>query len=314
MTASAWPLMARAQTGERARTVALLIAGDEEYELRSEAVRDGLRARGWIDGGNLRLDTHRPSPGADIRQQAAEIVASAPDVIVTSGSSQVGPLLQLTRTVPIVFTSIVDPVGSGVVRSLKRPGGNATGFMQFDYSLSAKWVQLLKDIVPDLTHAVVIRDAQTPSGIDQFAVIQSVAPSLGVDVTPANAGDMTEIERALGALPSNGTGGIIAATGTKAFAHADPIIALASRYRLPAVYPRRTYVDRGGLCSYGPDIAALARLAAGYVDRILKGEKPADLPVQAPVKYELVVNLRSAKAIGLALPQLLLSRADEVIE
>jgi ABC-type uncharacterized transport system substrate-binding protein len=249
-----------------------------------------------------------------IRKHAAELVALAPDVILTTGATTTAPLLQATRTVPIVFTSSVDPVGAGLVESLARPGGNATGFMQFEYNLSGKWLELLKQIAPGMMRAAVLRDAATTSGIGQFAVIQSVAPLVGVDVIPVNVRDAGEIERAIAAFARSSTGGLIMTASARVAAHRDLIVALAARYRLPTIFHRRLFVTSGGLISYGPDVVELSRLAAGYVDRILKGEKPADLPVQAPTKYELVINLKTAKALGLTVPDSLLARADEVIE
>ena len=250
----------------------------------------------------------------DIRKYAAELVALAPDVILATGSSTVGPLLQATRTVPIVFAIVADPVGAGFVDSLARPGGNATGFMQFEYSLSAKWLELLKQIAPGVTRAAVLRDPAITAGIGQFAVIQSVAPSVGVEVSPVNVRDAGEIERAVTAFARSPNGGLIVTASALAAVHRDLIITLAARHKLPAVYSDRFFVTGGGLISYGPDFVDQYRRAAGYVDRILKGEKPADLPVQAPTKYELVINLKTAKALGLDVPPTLLARADEVIE
>jgi putative ABC transport system substrate-binding protein len=270
---------------------------------------------GWIEGRNVRLDIYRPTATPDdIRKNVAEVLAGMPDVILTTGSTTTGPLLQATRTVPIVFTSIIDPVGGGFVESLARPGGNATGFMQFEYSLSGKWLELLKQVAPSTTRVAVIRDQTTTAGIGQFAVLQSVAPSVGIEVVPVNVHDADEIERAIGAFSRTPNGGLIAASGLAVNAHRVLILALAARHRLPAVYARRFFVDQGGLMSYGPDVITSSRLAAGYVDRILKGEKPADKPVQAPTKYELVINVRTAKALGLDLPPALLAGADEVIE
>ena len=248
-----------------------------------------------------------------LRKYATELVALAPDVILAVGVS-VEPLLEATRTVPIVFTIVPDPVGSGFVDSLSRPGGNATGFLMFEYSLCGKWPELLKEIAPGVTRAAVLRDAAVAAGIGQFAVIQSVAPSVGVEVSPVNVRDAAEIERAVAAFARSGNGGLILTASALSVVHRDLIIALAARHKLPAVYHQRLFVAAGGLISYGPNFLDQFRQAAGYVDRILKGEKPADLPVQAPTKYELVINLKTAKALGLTVPQLILARADEVIE
>ena len=316
--AAAWPLRARAQQGERMRRVSVLFAlstEDPEYQARLGAVVQGLHDLGWIEGRNVTLDIHRPTASPDdIRRNVAEVLAGKPDVIVTTGSTTLGPLLQATRTVPIVFTSVVDPVGGGFVESLAQPGGNATGFMQFEYSLSGKWLELLKQVAPNTTRAAVFRDQATTGGIGQFAVLQSVAPSVGIEVVPINVRDAGEIERTLVAFSRAPNRGLIATSALAVNAHRNLILALAAQHRLPAVYPRRFFVDQGGLMSYGPDVVTNSRLAAGYVDRILKGEKPSDLPVQAATKYELVVNLKTAKALGLEIPQSLLARADEVIE
>ena len=250
----------------------------------------------------------------NIRRHAAELAALAPDVILAHGASTVGPLLQATRTVPIVFPVVADPVGAGFVDSLARPGGNATGFMTFEYSLSGKWLELLKQIAPSVTRAAVLRDPAIASGIGQFGAIQAVAPSLGVEVSPVNVRDAAEIERAVAAFARSSNGGLIVTASASAIVHRDLIITLAARHKLPAVYFERFFVAAGGLISYGPDFVDQYRRAAGYVDRILKGEKPADLPVQAPTKYELVINLKTAKALGLDVPPTLLARADEVIE
>jgi len=263
----------------------------------------------------VQLDIRRPKPtAADIRKHAAQLVAAAPDVIVTSGGTSLPPLLQATRTIPIVFMSVVDPVGAGFVQRLSRPGGNATGFMQFEYSLSGKWLELLKQTAPSTTHAAVIRDPSTTSGIGQFAVIQSVASSNGVEAIPVDGRDADVVSRAIEVVAGTPNGGLIVTTSAAVNTHRDQIIALAARHRLPAVYPRRAWVERGGLMSYGADVFAASRQAASYVDRILKGERPADLPVQAPTKYELVVNLKTAKTLGLDVPSSVLARADQVIE
>jgi putative ABC transport system substrate-binding protein len=242
------------------------------------------------------------------------LAALAPEVVVSSGTTSLGWLLQATRGVPIVFVNVADPVGSGFVDSLSRPGGNATGFMQFEYSLSGKWLEVLKQIAPDVTRAAVLRDAAVPSGIGQFAVIQSVAPSVGLEVKPINMRSAAEMQGDIAAFARSPTGGLVVTSGSPSLHHRELIIALAARHKLPAVYYRRYFVTSGGLISYGPDLADQYRRAAGYADRILKGEKPADLPVQAPTKYELVVNLKTARALGLEVPPMLLARADEVIE
>ena len=266
-------------------------------------------------GRNVRIDTRwATTDAAEIRRHAAELAALAPDVILAPAATTVGPLLQATRTVPIVFPVIVDPVGAGVVESLARPGGNATGFMNFEYSIGGKWLELLKQIAPGVTRVAVLRYAATPSGVGQFGIIQSVAPSLRVEVTPVNMRDAPEIERAVAAFARAPNGGLIVTASPLAQRHRDLIVTLAARHKLPAVYFDRVFAAAGGLISYGPDYIDQYRRAAGYVDRILKGEKPADLPVQAPTKYELVINLKTAKALGLTVPPTLLASADEVIE
>jgi putative tryptophan/tyrosine transport system substrate-binding protein len=313
-----WPVVARAQQPERMWRIGVLMSNasdDPEGQTRNTAFRQVLQQLGWTDGRNVRID-YRWAAGnvENYRKYAAELVALAPDVILAVGGVT-GPVLQATRTVPIVFTNTSDPVGSGFVDSLSRPGGNATGFMLFEYSLSAKWVELLKQIAPGVTRAAVLRDAAITSGIGQFSVIQSVAPSVGVEVSPINLrADAGEIERAVTAFARAANGGLIVAASAQATVHRDLIITLAARHKLPAVYFARLFVTDGGLISYGPDLVDLFRRAAGYVDRILKGEKPADMPVQAPTKYELAINLKTAKALGLDVPQSLLARADEVIE
>jgi putative ABC transport system substrate-binding protein len=270
---------------------------------------------GWVDGRNVRIDYRWGLGQADtIRRQAAELAALAPDVVLSSGAASLAQLMQATHTVPIVFVNVSDPVGGGFVDSLSRPGGNATGFMQFEYDLSGKWLELLKQIAPNVTHAAVLRDPALPSGIGQFAVIQSVAPSVGVEVRPVSVRDAAEIERAIAAFARSPNSGLIVTSSALTVRHRELIIALAARHKLPAVYYRRYFVATGGLISYGYDVVDQFRRAAGYVDRILKGEKPADLPVQAPTKYELVINLKTAKALGLDMPATVLARADEVIE
>jgi len=318
-TASAWPLAARAQQPGQSRRVALLVAeandDDPEYERRISALVAALRDLDWIDGRNLRLLIHRVKPiAADLRNGVAELLAENPEVIVSGGGTTTPPLLQATNRIPIVFTTAVDPVGSGLVESLAHPGGNVTGFMQFDYSLSGKWLELLKQVSPATVRVGVVRDATIPSGIGQFAVIQSVAGSFGVDVIPIGTRDANEIESGLAKIAQSPNGGLVVTLGAAVGGHRGLIVSSAVRYRLPAVYANRAFVDHGGLISYGSDLISSVRRAASYVDRILKGEKPADLPVQAPNKYEIVVNLKAAKAIALDLPATLIGRADEVIE
>jgi putative ABC transport system substrate-binding protein len=312
------PLAARAQQGDRMRRIGVLTnisADDTEGQARIAAFLEGLQNLGRIVGRNLHVDYRRSLADPDrVRTYAAELVALAPDVILTSGASTLGPLLQATRTVPIVFVNVADPVGAGFVNSLARPGGNATGFVQFEYGLSGKWLELLKEIAPGVTRAAVIRDPAISSGLGQFGAIQAVAPSLGLEVTPVNVRDAGEIERGVTAFARASNGGLILTGSGLAIVHRDLIITLAARHKLPAVYYRRVFVTGGGLMSYGPDLFEQYRLAAGYVDRILKGEKPSDLPVQAPTKYDLVINLKTAKALGLDVPATLLARADEVIE
>jgi putative tryptophan/tyrosine transport system substrate-binding protein len=273
-----------------------------------------LKALGWTNGSNLRVDYRWSGNDADrIRKLVAELIALAPDLIMTSGNIVLAPMMQATRTIPIVFVQTVDPVGSGFVKSLARPGGNITGFTQFEYSLAAKWVELLKQIAPHVTRAAVIRDPTRGPGIGQFAVVQAIAPSLGIELSPINSLDISEMEREIAEFARSPNGGLIVTVGGTAF-NRDLIIALAAKHRLPAVYPYHYFASGGGLMSYGPDTIEQYRRAAAYVDRILKGEKPADLPVQAPTKYELVINLKTAKALGLTVPPTLLARADQVIE
>jgi putative ABC transport system substrate-binding protein len=300
------------------RRVAALMpysASDPQAQLRNAAFLQGLQQLGWTVGQNVQID-YRWSAGSedDTRKYAAELVALEPDVIFASGSAAVGPLRRATRTVPIVFVLVIDPVGSGYVNSMARPGGNITGFTPFDYSVGAKWLELLKQIAPSVTQAAVIRDPAITAGIGMWGAIQSVSPSVAIEVSPINVGDADEIERALTDFARSPNGGLIVTGSALAVVHRDLIIALAARYRLPAVYYDSYFVTAGGLISYGADHVEQYRLAASYVDRILKGEKPADLPVQAATKYELVVNLKTAKALGLTIPGTVLSRADEVIE
>jgi putative ABC transport system substrate-binding protein len=316
--AAAWPLAARAQQGERMRRIGVLMsvaADDPEAKNRIAAFLQSLQQLGWTDGRNLQIDTRWAAGNADdARKYAAELVALAPDVILATGGFGVGPLGQVTRTVPIVFVSVADPVGAGFVDSLARPGGNATGFSNFEFDISAKWLELLKEIAPAVMRAAVLRDAATAAGAGQFGAIQSAAPSFGVEVSPVNMRDAPEIERAVTAFARSSNSGLIVTPSGLTIVHRDLIIKLVARLRLPAVYPYRFFVTSGGLVSYGPDTTDQYRRAAGYVDRILKGEKPADLPVQAPTKYELVINLKTAKALGLTVPDKLLATADEVIE
>ena len=315
---TAWSVRARGQPGVGMRLIGVLLPiakDDPEYQPWLTAFRQTLQELGWVDGRNMRMDIHWATANhAEIRKHAAELVALAPDVILAHGASTVGPLLQATRTVPIVFPITGDPVGAGFVDSLARPGGNVTGFMTFEYSMSGKWVELLKQIAPGVARAAGIRDAGSPTGMASFGVIQAMAPSLKVEVTPVNMPNAGEIERVVTAFAQSPNGGLIVTASGPAFVNRDLIIALAARHKLPAVYFERSFVAAGGLVSYGPDFSALYRKAAGYVDRILKGEKPADLPVQAPTKYETVINLKTAKALGLTVPQAWLAATDEVIE
>jgi len=316
----AWPLAARAQQPERVRRIGVLMnlaSDDAEGQARLAAFHQGLQQLGWTVGRNVQIDYRWGAGNADyIRKFAAELVALAPDVILTTGAVALGPLQQVSRTVPIVFVNVTDPVGGGFVASLGRPGGNATGFTSIEYGMSGKWLELLKEIAPRVTRAAIIRDPTFASGIGQLGAIQSVAPSFGVEVSPigVDVRDVSGIERAITAFARSPNGGLIVTTNASAAVHRDLIIALAARHRLPAVYPYRYYVTRSGLISYGPNTIDQYRRAAGYVDRILKGEKPANLPVQEPVKYELVINLKTAKMLGLEVPATVLARADEVIE
>src|SRR6516164_7892127 len=316
---AAWPLVAHAQQPDRMRVIGVLVAGtadDPEHQARVEAFRQGLERLSWTDGRNVRFDIRWATTNADaLRKHAAELAALAPDVIVSAaGTTTTAPLLEATRDLPIVFVILIDPVGAGFVASLARPGGNATGFLMFEYGLSGKWLELLKQIAPGVTRVAVLRDPAIASGIGQFGAIQSAAPTLGLEASPVNVRDAGEIERDIAAFARSSNGGMIVTASPRALLHRDLIAALAARHRLPAVYASRAYVTAGGLISYGPDILDQFRRAAGYVDRILKGEKSADLPVQAPTKYELIINLKTAKALGLDIPTTVLARADEVIE
>jgi putative ABC transport system substrate-binding protein len=316
--AAAWPLAARAQQGKRMRRMGMLMpyaASDPQVQARIGAFLQGLQHLGWSVGNNIEID-YRWSAGNedDTRKYAAELVALAPDVIFASGSAAVGPLQRATRTVPIVFALVPDPVGAGFVDSLAQPGGNITGFTAYEYGIGAKWLELLKEIAPSVTRVAVVRDPAITAGIGLWGAIQSVSPSFGVELRPVDVRDAGEIERALAAFARSPNGGLIATGSALTVVHRDLIIALAVRHRLPAVYYDRYFAAAGGLISYGPNNVEECRLAAGYVDRILKGEKPADLPVQAATKYELVINLKTASALGLTVPPSLVALADEVIE
>jgi putative ABC transport system substrate-binding protein len=315
--AAAWPLAVQAQQSERKRRVGVLmgLGADAEAQDRIAAFEQGLLQSGWTNGRNLQIDYRRGAGDTNsTRRYADELVALAPDVILASGGTAMGALLQATRTIPIVFTQTPDPVAAGFVASLARPGGNATGFTTSEYGMSGKWLELLKEIAPNVTRAAVLRDPTIPAGIGQFASIQSAAPSFGVELSPVDVRDASEIERDVTAFAHGSNSGLIVTSSALAAFHRELIITLAARYRLPAVYSYRYFATSGGLISYGPDPIDQYRRAAGYVDRILKGEKPADLPVQAPTKYELAINLKTAKALGLTVPPTLITRADEVIE
>ena len=316
--AATWPLAARGQQGERVRRIGVLInmaADDPEGHARITAFAQGLQEAGWTTGRNVRIDYRWGGGGADaMAKYAAELVALAPDVILAATSSSVAPLQRITRTIPIVFVQVIDPVSAGFVASLARPGGNATGFTIIEYGFSGKWLELLKEVAPRITRVAVIRDPTGLAQMGQMGAIQSVAPSLGVELRPVEARDAGEIERAVTAFARSGNGGLIVLSGNSSLAHRELIVTLAARERLPAVYADRVFVARGGLMSYDTNRIEQYRRAVGYVDRVLKGENPADLPVQAPTKYELVINLKAAKALGLTVPDKLLARADEVIE
>jgi len=315
---AAWPLVAHAQQRERMRRIGVLLpatADDPQRQVWFGAFLQGLAQSDWIIDRNVQIDTRWATANVDaVRRHAAELAALAPDVILASGASAVGPLLQATRTVPIVFAAVADPVGAGFVNSLAQPGGNATGFMAFEYSISGKWLELLKQIAPSVTRVAVLRDSSITSGIGQFGVIQAMAPLLMVEVSHVNVHDATEIERSLMSFARFSNGGAIVTAGGLPYIHLNLIVKLAAQHRLPAVYFERAFVAAGGLISYGPDLVDQFRRAAGYVDRILRGEKPADLPVQAPTKYDLIINLKTAMALGLEIPYSVLARADEVIE
>jgi ABC-type uncharacterized transport system substrate-binding protein len=314
---AAWPLAAQGQQAERMRLIGVLlpiVKDDPDYQPWVATFRQALQELGWVDGHNVRIEIRWAPHTADIRRDAAELAALAPDVILAHGSSTVGPLMQATRTVPIVFPVIVDPVAGGFIDSLARPGGNASGFMLFEYSMSGKWLELLKQIAPDVTRVAVLGDPTIATGPAQFATIQAMGPSLRVEVSSINKRDAGEIERGIATFARSPNGGLIVTPGGSAQLHRDLIITLAARDKLPAVYFDRAFVAAGGLLSYGPDRIDLYRRAAGYVDRILKGEKPADMPVQAPTKYQLVINLKTAKALGLTVTLSMQQLADEVIE
>jgi putative ABC transport system substrate-binding protein len=316
--AVAWPLAAHAQQTDRVRRIGVLMnfgADDPEGQSRDASFLQGLQKLGWTDGRNVRIETRWAADDANLyRTYAAELIALAPDIILASTSTSVAALQKASRSVPIVFANVIDPVGAGFVASLARPGGNATGFTAFEYGMSGKWLELLKEIAPNVTRVAVLRDPTFAAGIGQFAAIQSIAPSLGVELSPFDMRDTSEIERVLAVFAREPNGGLIVTASPVAATNRELIISLATRHRLPNVYGFRYYPARGGLASYGPDPTDAYTRAAAYVDRILKGEKPADLPVQTPTKYVLVINLKTAKALGLTVPQSILARADEVIE
>jgi putative ABC transport system substrate-binding protein len=315
--AAAWPLVARAQQPERVRRIGVLMnsaADDPDGQARLTGFLQGLQEFGWTAGRNVRIEYRWAAGEADRRRYAAELVALTPDVIMASTSASTSALQQASSTVPIVFASVTDPVGQGFVASLERPGGNATGFSLYEYGTSTKWLELLKEIAPSITRVAVLRDPTVPFTNGQLGAIQSAAPAFRVEVRPLGARGASEIEHGIAAFANGSNGGLIVLGSTVTLAHRNQIITLAAKHRLPSVYTGRHYVADGGLMSYGPDRPDQYRRAAGYVDRILKGEKPADLPVQAPTKYELVINLNTARALGLTIPPQLLARADEVIE
>jgi putative ABC transport system substrate-binding protein len=317
-TTLAWPLVARAQQPGPVRRIGVLMnraAASPEGQAYFAAFKKSLQQSGWSDGGNLHIDVRWGANDPDLdRKYAAELLTHTPEVVVAAGTEGVAAMQRVTRTVPIVFATVSDPVGAGFVDNLSQPGGNTTGFMLFEYSMSGKWLELLKQIVPGLARAAVLRDGANPAGIAQFGAIRASATSLGIDVSPIGLRDTAEIDRRVAALARSGNGGLIVAPSASESEHRDLIVALAARYRVPAVYAFRSAVAAGGVIAYGPDLPDQFRHAAGYVDRILKGEKPADLPVQAPTKYGLVINLKTAKALGLTVPPSLLATADEIIE
>jgi putative ABC transport system substrate-binding protein len=316
--AAAWPVAVRAQKPDTQRRIGVLMVlgkDDPEAKARITAFRQGLQDAGWVEGRNMQIET-RWSAGneIDVRGYAEELVSLAPDVILANGNAAVAPLLNASRSIPIVFAIVPDPVGAGFVESLARPGGNATGFVAFEYGLSSKWLELLKEIAPRVTRAAVLRDPALASGTGQFGAIQSVSSSLGVELSPINVRSASEIESAIVEFARFQNGGLIVTANALVSAHRDLIVALAAKHRLPAVYAARHFVSAGGLVSYGPDFLDQFRRAAAYVDRILKGEKPSSLPVQSPTKYELIVNLKAAKALGIEIPATVVARADQVIE
>jgi len=315
--AATWPLAARAQEPSGVRRIGVLmnISDDPEGKARLAAFRQSLEQLGWIDGRNVRIDTKWADGDVErIRRLATEMVAQSPDVILATGSAAAAPLLQATRTVPIVFVNTPDPVGAGYVKSLARPGGNATGFLLFEYSIGAKWLDLLKQIAPEVNRVAVLRDATISAGLGQYGAVQSAAASFGVEASAIDLRDVSEIERDIAAFATTPGGGLIVSASPVATRHRDLIVKLAARHKLPAIYYERFFVAEGGLISYGPNIVDQYRRAPGYVDRILRGEKPADLPVQAPTKYELVINLKTAKALSLDVPNTLIGGADQLIE
>jgi putative ABC transport system substrate-binding protein len=318
VAAASWPIAARAQQPVRMRRIGVLFnfsSDDAEGQARNAAFLQGLQEHGWAVGVNIRIDARwATTNAAEIRRHAAELVALAPDVILATGGSSVGALLQVTRRVPVVFPNAIDPVGAGIVQSLERPGGNVTGFMTQENNVAGKWLEILKDIAPRVTRAAVLRNSDVSSGPAQFGIVQAAAPSLKMSVTPVNVFEVSAIERAVAAFARSPNGGLIITAASSGRRYRDSIIGSAARHKLPAVYPARLFAFAGGLISYGPDQIRQYRHAASYIDRILRGEKPADLPVQAPTKYELVINLKTAKALGLTVPPTLLARADEVIE
>ena len=315
--AVAWPVALKAQSTDRIRIVGMLtILGpdDPEGKARAAVLEQALQQLGWSPGRDLKIEVREVGRDVErLRRYSAELATLAPDVIICIGSVTLAPLLQATRTIPIVFMNVPDPVGAGFVQSMAHPGGNATGFSNFEYSISGKWAELLKQIAPNATRALVLRDSSSAAGIGQFAAVRSIAQGLGIELTPTDVNNADEIERNVAAFARTGNGGVIVTAGGTA-AHRELIISLVARYKLPTVYPYRYYAVDGGLITYGPNSNEQVRRAAGYVDRILKGEKPADLPVQAPTKYELVINLKTARALGLTIPQSLLATANEVIE
>jgi putative ABC transport system substrate-binding protein len=317
--AVASPLAARAQQPERMRRIGMLMpfrAEDRQAQVRLAALLQGLQQLGWNDGRNIQIDTRWGVNDADLRKNVAELLALTPDVIFASGSVSMGVLGQTAGAgaVPVVFVLVPDPVGAGYVASLARPGGNTTGFMLFEYGISGKWLELLREMMPSVTRAGIIRDATITAGIGQWGALQAVAPSLGIEIFPVNVRDIAEMERAVAGLGRASNGALIVTGSFTAVVHREPIITMAARHKVPSIYYDRYFTATGGLISYGPDLVDQFRRAAGYIDRILKGEKPADLPVQAPTKYELVINLKTAKALGLEMPSTLLARADDVIE